>query len=132
MSSKEYLLEKLILEKGFRQKVNLVSDNFFPCKDQGRSSTKIVGEGEEAKSWKNLGHHVWPTEKILGFEWPKTAQMAFKFFYFFRNIFKYVQDFSCLSKQFFRAFSIDGFFKKGFFIEIQRYFCLKCKDLDLV
>ena len=91
---------------------------------------KLVGEGGGGGK---VSKKCRPkTEKILGFEWPKTAQMAFKFFYFFRNIFKYVQDFSCLSKQFFRAFSIDGFFKKGFFIEIQRYFCLKCKDLDLV
>ena len=52
MSSKEYLLEKLILEKGFRQNVNLLSDYFFPGKDQGRSSTKIVGEEEGGKDLK--------------------------------------------------------------------------------
>ena len=35
---------------------------------------------------------------MLGFEWPRTAQMALELF--FRNIFTYVQGFSCSSKQF--------------------------------
>ena len=52
------------------------------------------------RSWKNVGRHGWPTEKILVFELPKTAQMALKFLCFFRNIFKYVQEFPCLSKHF--------------------------------
>ena len=33
-------------------------------------------------SQKNVGHNGWPTQKILGFEWPKTAQMALKFLVF--------------------------------------------------
>ena len=40
------------------------------------------------------------TDKILVSEWPKSAQMALKFLCFFRKLFKYVQDFSCLPKQF--------------------------------
>ena len=59
----------------------------------------------------------WSTEKILGFEQRKTAKMALKFLCFFRNIFKYVQDFSCSSKQFLRSI----FFLEGFlFIKIQK------------
>ena len=57
---------------------------------------------------KNVGYHGWVIEKILGFEWPKTAQMALKFLCFFRKIFKYV---SCLLKQFLPTF----FFLQGFF-----------------
>ena len=49
-------------------------------------------------SQKNVRHHGLPTEKILGFQWPKTAQMTLKFLCFFREIFEYVQDFSCSSK----------------------------------
>ena len=73
---------------------------------QGRSSTK------NPKNPKNVSHHVWPTEKILGFEWLKTTQIAMKFLYFFRKIFKYVQDFSCSSKQLLPNF----FFLQGFFL----------------
>ena len=81
---------------------------------QGHSSTKIVA-GEEGweRSWKNVGHHGWPTEKILVFEWPKTAQMDLKFLCFFRNIFKYIQGFPYLSKQFLWTF----LFLKGFFFD---------------
>ena len=43
---------------------------------QGCNSTKIVGG---ARFRKNVGPHGWPKEKILGFEWPKTVQMALKF-----------------------------------------------------
>ena len=87
----------------------------------GRGSTKIVGG---PMSGKNVGHHGWPTDKILVFEWPKTAQMVvfeifvlfpehFKicsgFFLFVKTnfvnlisfyIFKFVQDFPCSPKQF--------------------------------
>lgn len=66
---------------------------------QGRSSTKIVGE---SKCRKSVGHHDWPMEKILGFKWPATAQMALNFF--FRNISKYVQGFPFSSKQFLQTF----------------------------
>ena len=48
---------------------------------------------------KNVSHHGWPMEKILGFEWAKTTQMALTFLQFFRNIFKYVQNFPFSSKQ---------------------------------
>ena len=37
---------------------------------------------------KNVSHHGWPMEKILGFEWAKTTQMAFTFLQFFRNLFR--------------------------------------------
>ena len=57
---------------------------------QGCSSTKIVGGKGGARSGKNIGHHGWPTDKILDFEWPKTAQMTLKFLLFFRDIFKYI------------------------------------------
>ena len=55
--------------------------------DQGRSNTKIVGGGKVSE---NVGHHGWSKENILGFEWPKSAQMALKLFCFFRKFFKYV------------------------------------------
>ena len=55
---------------------------------QGRSSTKIVGGGG-GKVSKNVGHHSWQKEKILGFEWAKTTQMALKFLQFFQNIFMF-------------------------------------------
>ena len=55
---------------------------------QGRSSTKIVGAGP--RSGKNVDHHCWPMEKILDFDWPKTAQMALKFLVFLWDIFKYI------------------------------------------
>ena len=58
--------------------------------EQGRSSTKIVGEWGGSRSLQNIGHHSWPTEKVLSFEWPKTAQMTFKFLCFFRIIFEHV------------------------------------------
>ena len=64
---------------------------------QGRSSTKIVGG---ARSQKNVSHHNLPMEKYLGCEWAKTTQMALKFLQFFWNIFIYVQNSSCLPKQF--------------------------------
>ena len=65
----------------------------------------------------NVGHYGWPTEKILGFEWSRTTQLAVKFLRFFRNIFKYVHRFSCLLKQFLRIL----FFLQGyFFIKIQK------------
>ena len=84
---------------------------------QGRSSTKVVGGRGRRRSWKNVGHHGLPTEKILVFEWPKTAQMALKVLFFFQHIFKYVQDFLSLSKQFLWIFLfLEGFF----FIEIQK------------
>ena len=63
--------------------------------NQGRRSTKIV---RGAKVWKNVGHHGWPTEIILGFEWSRTAQIPLKFLFFSWNIFKNNQGFSCLSK----------------------------------
>ena len=58
---------------------SVIHDNFHSFKQirgdlkhgpsqQGCSSTKIVWG---PRSWKNAGHHGWPTEKILGFEWPK-------------------------------------------------------------
>ena len=51
---------------------------------------------------------------MLGFEQAKTAQMAFRLLCFFRNIFKYVQDFSRLSKQFLQTFYfLQGFFRKN-------------------
>ena len=54
-----------------RQLVNEISSF------QGRSSSKIVGGSKVSK---NVGHHGWPTETNLGFEWPKSGQMALKFF----------------------------------------------------
>ena len=56
---------------------------------QGRSSTKIVGGGGGGKVSKNVGHHSLQKEKILGFEWAKTTQMALKFLQFFQNIFMF-------------------------------------------
>ena len=88
--------------------------------NQGRSSTEIVGG---PRSWKNVGHHGWPTERILGFEQAKTAQMAFRLLCFFRNIFKYVHDFSRLSKQFLQAF----FFLQRFFRKNSEIFLFKMK-----
>ena len=61
--------------------------------------------------------------KILGFECPKTAQMVLKFLCFFRNIFKYVQDFSCSSKQFLRTF----YFLQGLFHKNSETFLFKMK-----
>ena len=55
-------------------------------------------------------------EKILGFESAEATQMALKFLGFFRNIFKYIQDFSCSSKQFLGTF----FFIQGFFNESRK------------
>ena len=89
-----------------RQLVNEISSF------QGRSSSKIVGGSKVSK---NVGHHGWPTETNLGFEWPKSGQMALKFFCFFRKIFKYVQDFSC-SSILANFFSLQEFF----FIKIQK------------
>ena len=69
---------------------------------QGPSSTKIVGEGGGARSQIYVGQNV---EKSLGFAWAKTTEMTgFEIFAFFRNIFKYVQSFSCLSKNFLQIF----------------------------
>ena len=65
-----------------------------------------------------------PAEKILGFGWSKTAQMAFKFLCFFRNIVEYVQDFSCPSKQFLRTFF---FLQRLFPQKIQKNFQFKMK-----
>ena len=79
----------------------------FMC-SQGRSSTKIVGGGGKV-SEKCLSPWLSDGENFR-FEWPKAAQMALKFLYFFRNIFKYVQDFSCSSKQFLQTFFLHGFF----------------------
>ena len=75
---------------------------------QGCSSTKIVGG---PMSWKNVGHHSWLTEKVLCFEWPKTAQMALEFLYFLWNIFRYVQDFLVRQNMFVNLF----LFTKVFF-----------------
>ena len=58
-----------------------------------------------------MADHSWPTEKILGFEWPKTTQMTVKLLFFCRNIFKCVQGLFCLSKQFLQPF----FFLQGIF-----------------
>ena len=69
-------------------------------------------------SRKNVGHHSWPTDKSLGFEWPKTAQMAWQFLGFFK---KYGQGFSCSSKQFLRTF----FFLQGFVHESTVQFKMK-------
>ena len=63
------------------------------CKD--RTSTIIVGgRVGRSRSWKYFGHHGWPTEKILDFQWPKTVQMALKFLCFSQNILNFFQDFS--------------------------------------
>ena len=47
--------------------------------------TAVVGKGGQGLE-KNFGHHSWPTDKILGFEWPKIAQIALKFLCFFQII----------------------------------------------
>ena len=85
---------------------------------KGLSSTKIVRERwRGVKSQKNVGHHDWLMEKMLGFQWPKTSQIVLSFLCFLWKIFKYVQDFSCSSKQFLQTF----FFLHGiFFIKIQK------------
>ena len=83
---------------------------------QGRSSTKIVGDGATCQI--NVGHHGWPTEKILGFEWAKTTQLALKSLRFFLNIFNYVQSFTCLSKIFWRVLC---FLQGYFFVKIQKF-----------
>ena len=49
--------------------------------------------------------------------WTKTAQMAFKFLCVFRNIFEYIQNFSCSSKQFFQ----NVFFLQEFFHDNPEY-----------
>ena len=41
---------------------------------------KIVGG---PRSQINVGHHGWPIEKILGFEWAKTTRLALKSLRFF-------------------------------------------------
>ena len=95
----------------FSEKQVLKKLYFFTVKNkllQGCSSIKIFGR---AKVTKNIGHHVWLTEKILGSEWPKMAQMTLKFLCFFWKIFKYVHYFSCSLKQFLPTF----FFLQGFF-----------------
>ena len=68
---------------------------------------KIVFQNRERK---NVGHHGWPAEEVLGFKWPKTAQVALKVLCFFRNIFNFLQDFS----EFLRAlFFLQVFFHKN-------------------
>ena len=67
---------------------NFIDSLISLVRRQGHSSTKIVGAGP--RSGKNVGHHCWPTEKILDFEWSKKAQMAMKFLFFFQDIFKYI------------------------------------------
>ena len=47
---------------------------------QGRRKPIKLSRGPISR--KNVGHQGWLTEKILGFEWPKTAQMALKFLFF--------------------------------------------------
>ena len=59
---------------------HLMCANFFMIKMQGSSSSEIVGG---PRSWKDVGHHGRWTNKILGFEKPRTAQMALKFLGFF-------------------------------------------------
>ena len=44
------------------------------------------GRGEAEVTKKNVDHHGWLTEKNLGFEWPKTAQMALIFYVFIHLI----------------------------------------------
>ena len=70
----------------------------------------IVGERGQGLE-KNFSHHGWPSDKILGCEWPKTAQMALKIFYFFRNIFNLFRIFLVCQNNFCEPFS----FYKGFF-----------------
>ena len=101
---------KLFVDEGFVY----VNNNWSILQTQDRSGSKIV-----AGPWPNKCRPPWLADgKKLGFEWAKRTQLALKFLRFFQNIFKYVQNFSCLSKQFLRIL----FFLQGyFFIKIQKF-----------
>ena len=94
--------------------IKSVSHLFF-LHTQGCTSTEIVGAGPRPQ--KNVGHHGWPTEKILSFKWTKTTR-SFETFGLFWNFLKYVQNFYCSSKQF---LSILFFLQEYFFIKIQKF-----------
>ena len=82
---------------------------------QGHSITKIVGG---PRFQKNVGHHGWPTEKILGFEWSKTTQMALKFLRFSGTFLNMFRIFLVRQKKFLR---ILFFLQRYFFIKIQKF-----------
>ena len=110
---------KLFLRDQKRSGKNI--GNFWPSLLwQGCSSIKIVAWG--GKVYKKCRHRGWPTEKIFGFEWVKTTQMT-EIFAFFWYIFKYVQNFFCLLKQFSRIL----FFLEGYFFTKIQKFSLKIK-----
>ena len=71
---------------------------------QGRSSTKLVGGTKVLKKM---------SEKILGFEWLKAAQMALKFLFFSGKFFNVFRIFLVRRKNFCQLFSsYKGFFHK--------------------
>ena len=76
---------------------------------QGCSSTKIVWG---AKASKNVGHHGWLTEKILGFKWAKMTQMALKRLRFSRTFLNMFRMFLVCQNNFCKA----CFFYKGIFL----------------
>ena len=83
--------KEVILRKPF----SLINRHYLMIQCKGHNCTIIVGRGGgRVRSGKNVRYHSWPMEKILGFKWTKTAQMALKFLCFSRNILKIFQDFS--------------------------------------
>ena len=48
----------------------------------------VGGGARRAGSRKNVGHHCWPTERVLGFKLPKMAQMTLKVLCFFPEHFQ--------------------------------------------
>ena len=84
---------------------------------QGRSSTEIVGGGGGGVRFgKSVGHHGWPTEKILVFEWRKMAQMTLNFFVFSGTFLNLFRIFLFRRNMFCEPFS----FYRCFFIKIQK------------
>ena len=80
---------------------------------QDPSSTEIVGG---PRPQKNVSHHSWPTEKILGFKCAKRTQMALKLLRFsFLNMFRI---FLVRQNNFCGSCS---FYKGIFFIKIQKF-----------
>ena len=69
-------------------------------------------QGRIQRFWKGgahyVGHHGWPAKKILGFRWPKKAEITLETISFWQNIsisiFKFSPFLSIKSYQFFKIY----------------------------
>ena len=63
------------------------------------------------RSQEIVSHPGWPKEKILGFKWPKTAEM--KFLFFSRIFLNMIRDFLVWQTIFADIFFLLGFFNEN-------------------